>query len=219
MRCVCTLDAATIGVHKPKLRMACPPQVEGIQRLANLLQQLAANRTGTTATVRAGSIEQLGAFLQWLVAEAATLSPDARTEAFWWVLLLLSDVPGACCHFSCFPMPLMLMYDKGASSVDERHGKKHVDMTYRELITGSRSSWAARSRAASRHEPSALCWTASRQRRSATARQGAARPRVPPRRGRPSSAPRSATPPPLPPPQQRQHRRRHQHRKLVLPRP
>lgn len=63
-------------------------QVEGIQRLATLLQQLAArDGSGGATAARAGSIEQLGAFLQWLVAEAATLSPDARTEAFWWVHL------------------------------------------------------------------------------------------------------------------------------------
>ena len=62
-------------------RLRCS-QVDGIQRLATLLQQLTQDRTGA-ATARVGSIEQARAFLQWLVSEAAALSPDARTEAFW----------------------------------------------------------------------------------------------------------------------------------------
>ena len=78
-------SARTLAAHAMTV---CRLQVEGIQRLATLLQQLAArDGRGGATTVRAGSIEQLGAFLQWLVAEAATLSPDARTEALWWVEL------------------------------------------------------------------------------------------------------------------------------------
>ncbi len=91
--------------------------MEGIQRLANLLQQLAQNRTGNAAAVRASSIEQLGAFLQWLVAEAATLSPDARTEAFWWVLVLPVTASAAPC-ISSFVLVYLLLRMAQPASVD-----------------------------------------------------------------------------------------------------
>mmetsp|Transcript_19608 Transcript_19608/g.59305 ORF Transcript_19608/g.59305 Transcript_19608/m.59305 type:complete len:979 (-) Transcript_19608:2833-5769(-) len=57
-------------------------QVEGITRLATLLQQISVERQGLSAS-QVGSMQQSAAFLQWLLAEAASLSPDARTAAFW----------------------------------------------------------------------------------------------------------------------------------------
>ena len=65
----------------------CTAQVEGIQRLATLLQQIAEARgSGAVAGLRAGSAEQSAAMLRWLVAEAASLSPDARAQAFWYAV-------------------------------------------------------------------------------------------------------------------------------------
>ena len=95
--------------------------MEGIQRLANLLQQLAQNRTGNTAAVRASSIEQLGAFLQWLVSEAATLSPDARTEAFWWVSHLCSK-PAICIwSLGCVALQLGMVHDVAPPCQEQRN--------------------------------------------------------------------------------------------------
>ncbi len=60
------------------------PQVEGITRLATLLQQVSAERGGgRLSDAQAGRLQQGSDFLRWLLAEAATLSPDARTAALW----------------------------------------------------------------------------------------------------------------------------------------
>jgi hypothetical protein len=61
-----------------------PRQVDGIGRLAALLQQVASERgEGTLTSGQAGRLQQSVDFLRWLLAEAATLSPDARTAALW----------------------------------------------------------------------------------------------------------------------------------------
>lgn len=62
----------------------CVCQVDGITRLAMLLQQIASERGGgTLSSSQAGRLQQSADFLRWLLAEAASLSPDARTAALW----------------------------------------------------------------------------------------------------------------------------------------
>lgn len=68
-------------------------QVEGISRLAELLQQVAMQRSGTKITeAQAGSMQRSAEFLRWLLAETAALSPDARTAAFWLPIELASKL-------------------------------------------------------------------------------------------------------------------------------